>query len=608
MKMLRHVLFIMIVFAATIAAKASVTFSVNPPGNVVAGQQFQVTFSLSADGERLKEDASFTPPEIKGCKLIYGPGIGTQTVSINGRVSMTRTYTYMYMAGAKGKVDLPAVSATYDGQKFSTRKYTFEILPDASLSNRRNNSSAQQSQGSASGQSSASGKVSASDLMVHIHFSKADTYEQEAVIATIKLYVAYDRNFDIDGGAFRIISQPVFEGFLSEDLPTAQKSKLENYNGSNYETVELKKVLLFPQKAGQLKVQSGEYQIDIVEYEQIRTMMGIQRRQIPRSITTRPNTASLKVLSLPEPKPAGFNGAVGQYKIQTSLSPEIIKTNEAATYSLIISGTGNVKYLTIPDITMPSTFDKYTAKTEIDAKFNGSTYTGTYKVNYPFVAQEVGKYEIPTQKFVYFDTSTRKYVTLDTRSYDVNVARGTAAAPTGAQKQVGEMNDILHIHQTQRNTSAASTPIADKGWYWSLYVLIVLAVCGAYSYKLISDKKNADVAGRRTARAGKEAKRRLRTAAKMMKNHDNTNFYAELARAIKGYLSDKLGIPQSQLITDTISSRLEQMGVDDETIKQISDVLLECEMARFTPQNSDEAINDIFDRATKAINSIESSK
>ena len=91
---------------------------------------------------------------------------------------------------------------------------------------------------------------------------------------------------------------------------------------------------------------------------------------------------------------AGFSGAVGHFNLATELNPELMRTNEASTYSVIIRGTGNIKYIPQPEIDFPASFDKYTPKTDIQANIVGSNTTGTYRVDYPVVPQEVGKFVI----------------------------------------------------------------------------------------------------------------------------------------------------------------------------------------------------------------------
>ncbi|MDE6317828.1 MAG: BatD family protein, partial [Muribaculaceae bacterium] len=327
------------------------------------------------------------------------------------------------------------------------------------------------------------------------------------------------------------------------------------------------------------------------------------------SYTTPMTTATLRVKSLPEPRPADFCGAVGNYSLEASLHPELLRTNESATYSLSFRGSGNVKYLTVPTVDFPLTFDKYTPKTDVNARVSGQTYAGTYKVEYPIVPQEMGKFTIPAQTFSYFNLQSGKYETLTAHEFEVKVERGAAVSVSTEQKAVdAELNDIVHIHPLSDNLAPSPETIFGRWWYWSLWILALAALIGALLCYRRYIGLTADVAGRKEARAGRVAERRFKVAASFMKKHESEHFYAELANALKGYIGDKLGLQPSQLISSTISEQLASIGVSEEAVKSVLDVLDQCEMARFTPSDSDKAMQDLYNQASIAIKDIEEAK
>ncbi|MDO4320398.1 MAG: BatD family protein [Bacteroidales bacterium] len=572
--------------------------------NVVQGRKFAVTFRLS--------NAQGNPPqapELKGCRYYSGPEISTIEYSsnYNGRVEHTVMYdfTYVYIADEEGTVTVPALTVNAGGKRLTSRSATFRVLPaEAGAPGRPVGGSGQQQPAQSTNGRQKGRRTSSDDLLVRVSFSKSNVYEQEAVIASIKVYTKLEIK------SFRVVQQPEFEGFLSEELPVSQRVDLEHYNGQNYYAAELKKCLLYPQKSGKLTLNTGKYDVTVVHEEPVTQGFWVTMRPVEENITTTSNAASLQVTPLPEPRPAGFSGAVGKFSVSTELNPEIMKTNEASTYSYIITGTGNIKYLKEPEISFPGSFDAYTPKTDINARFTGSNTSGTYRIDYPIVPQEVGKFEIPATRFIYFDPTTRQYVTLDTRAYNVNVARGAAVAATaGAQKSVSaDMDDIRHIHALPSVTEAAPAPVFGRMWYWLCYaavLLILVIVVIVYRRKL---KLDADVTGRRLARANRVASKRFKTAASFMKAHKDEQFYEELARALKGYIGDKLGIAPSQLISDTIVGKLTAYGAAPETADNVVEVLNECEMARFTPSSSDAAMSEVYDRAVAAIKAIEDVK
>lgn len=587
-------------FALGAAAQAS--FKVIPPGNVVEGRKFSLTFRLTnADANAPKA------PQLDGCTLLYGPSVSTMqsTEIVNGRMSSTSSvdYSFIYSADKAGTVKVPAVSVNAGGNSVSSQPVSFKILPPD-----RNHPQSQRPQGrpmhGEADVAEASQRISPDDLLIRISFNKTRVYEQEAVIATIKVYTTNDI------AQIMPKKQPVFEGFLSEELPVTLQPETEHYNGRNYTTAVLKRCLLYPQKSGKLTVSSGQYDVVVRTYETVNMGYFVTRRPVQQTVTTNSNQAVLTVEALPEPRPAGFDGAVGSFSVSTELNPEALRTNEAATYSYIVRGTGNIKYLSTPDIDFPAGMDRYTPKTDIDAAVSGSDMTGTFRVDYTIVPQEPGKFTIPARPFIYFSPSEGKYVTLGTKAYDVNVARGAATSVAGVEQRAidNTITDIRHIHQSPSTTPQRGAMAFHSPLYWAAYVLVVLLLVGAiFSYRRTL-RLRADIGGRRLARANRVALKRLRSARSFMSNGRNDEFYQELSRAMWGYVSDKLGIAPSQLLRDNIASRLHEYGADDESTQRVIDVLDECEQARFTPDHSAAEVSALYDRAASAIKDLEGVK
>ncbi len=596
---------LMIISVMSLCAKVS--FQLVPRQNVVSGTNFPISLRLTVENEDIDEISMPKAPELKGCRLLSGPNATTsqmQQTIINGKSS---TYAVIdlvcyYRAGNPGKVKIPSVTLHLGGKSYSSGEGSFEILPPDATS------SAQGSAGSQASGVGGSSESSARDFFVRVIFSKSSVYEQEGVIAITKLYRPNDRKFALQLEA--VPKTPVYEGFLSDDLNTNPEGQIENYNGKNYITYELARVLLFPQKSGKLKVQSGTYTLRIQEQVGLIRMHGFATpRYEEYSYTTPLVNGVLDVKALPEPRPADFIGAVGDYSLSYKLVPDQLRTNESATYSLTFKGTGNVKYLTTPTVQFPATFDKYTAKSDIKTNVRGQTYTGSYTVEYPIVPQEVGDYEIPSQTFSYFNLANHRYEQLNVPAIPVDVARGAAVASSVEQKTVDtSMQDILHIHALSQKPDVLGAPVFFTGWYWCLWTAVALALILSIVFYRHHLKLAADVTGRRVARANRVASKRFKTASRFMKAHQDDRFYEELARALKGYLGDKLGMAPSQLISDTISEKLMAKGVQTEAIDSVLRVLDECEMARFTPTQSDSAMHELYNQASAAIKSNEDSK
>ena len=101
------------------------------------------------------------------------------------------------------------------------------------------------------------------------------------------------------------------------------------------------------------------------------------------------------------------------------------------------------------------------------------------------------------------------------------------------------------------------------------------------------------------------AQRRLVEAKKFLDAQKKEDFYAEVSRALWGYVSDKLGLPPSDLSVDAVRSSLQSRGVNDEVSAKLASTIKQCEFARFAPTTDGETLNHVYEEAVKLISSVE---
>lgn len=590
---------LLIALTAAVSLHAQVSFTVKPPSRVYEGQRFPVTFRLTnSEGSDLKVS------QINGCTLLYGPSVSTSQSYqvVNGRASSTSAteYTYYYKADKAGSFTIPAASVLADGKRYTTKAVSFTIhdIADANTPASQRPVDVDDVDTQAAGR-----RVNSDDVFVRIILSKSSAYEQEAIGCTIKLYTKYSIS------SFMPTKQPSFDGFLIQEVDLQPAlNQTETYNGQNYMTAVLKKCIIFPQKSGKLTINSGNYDISVVQYENVNMGMFQVRQPREAKIKVNSNSASIDITPLPQPQPEGFTGAVGKFEIDSRLVGNSFRTNDPATLIYTISGTGNIKYVKEPVIDFPTEFEQYTPKSDIQASVQGNDVTGSMTVEYTFVPQSVGDFTIGSDKFVYFNPQTRQYITLTTPSYPVKVAKGVSAPVTTDQKEVENKNsDIRHIYLGEKNPVKEHRMVVLQSWYWVLYLLLIAVTVILIFANRRKARLNADVLGQKTAKASKVARRRLKSAEGFMKSGDSEKFYEEMLRALWGYLSDKLAMPVSQLSRDNISATLASKGYSEESAGAIVSVLDDCEMARYTPDSSSR-MDEVFERGVNAINQIESNR
>ncbi len=598
MSALRYYITLVIMAVVSLIATAQ-SVTIEAPATVIQGNRFSVTISVN-NSDAVVRNA----PEIPNCKIFNAsrPGVSTMqsTTIINGRVesSIQRQYTYLYKAEKASTVTIPAVSV---GNMRTQAKRLTILPPDRSSQQSQSGSSSMPAPAASAPRA---GKVSPGDLIVTVNMSKKHLWKGEAVIATIKVYTKHNIT------SFRATTLPQFDGFISEELPVgSNEAQMEHFRGENYYSAVLKKCLLYPQKAGTLTINSGRYDVTLETYEPISNGFFITYRPIEQKITTTSNRISVSVEDLPQPAPDGFDGAVGHFTATTDIAPAHPRTNEALTYTLNINGTGNIKSLSAPALSFPANVEEYTPEVVSDANFNGSDMRGTCAVTYTIVPKEVGTLNIPSWNFVYFDPAAGRYMTIKQKGYNLSVIRGSASS--AEQKELGEgLKDIRYIHRID-TASLAQKP--QRTFYETFYTLLYILVLVAFVSTIIVYRKHIraadDLAARRTARANKVATKRLRLAAKALAANDADAFHESLARALWGYISDKLRIPHSALTRDNIREKLLESGINEDLTGRTINILDQCEMARFTPDSSSpEHLKGLFDESSAVIKAVESTK
>ncbi|MDE6416093.1 MAG: BatD family protein [Duncaniella sp.] len=580
---------------------AQVSFTVKPPVHTVyEGEKFAVTYRLSnADGSDLKV------APIADCQLLYGPSTSTSQSYqvINGRTSSSRTveYTYYYRATKAGTFTIPEASVIADGKRLTTAASKFVVHPRADL----DKPASQRPVDINDADTQAAGRrVAADDVFVRIILSKSSAYEQEAIGCTIKLYTKYSIS------SFLPTRQPSFDGFLAQEIDLQPSlNETETYNGQTYMTAVLKKCILFPQTAGKLTINSGNYDITVVQYDNVNMGMFQVRQPREHKIKVSSNSASINITALPSPRPDGFEGAVGHFNASSRIVGSNFRTGDPATLIYTITGTGNIKYLKEPEIDFPSEFDLYTPSSNVETSVSGNDVSGTMTIEYPFVPQAVGKFNIKPHTFVYFNPADRQYHTIVTEGYDINVAKGDNVVSSSVDRQDIEAKntDIRFIKTGESSVSRDHTPVIYSLWYWLAYIVPVIALVAVVIIYREQLRRNADVAGRRNAKASKVAKRRLKKAEEYMKHSDADKFYEEMLKAVWGYLSDKLSIPLSRLSRENIAATLTDRKYTPEVIDSFITVLDDCEMARYTPQ-SESRIEEVYRQGADAIDKMENFK
>lgn len=583
-----------------------VSFSASAPKQVIQGRQFQVVYTLqNASG------SEFRAPDFSGFSVLFGPATSqsTQVSIVGGKMTKTNEYSYTYTlrADKEGNYTFAAATIVVDGKQLSSNSLNIQVLPPDK------NAPASSSSGAAAGRSSnSSSQVVEPEFFARLILSKTSVYEQEPILATIKIYLNNGNYLGVQN-----VSLPSFDGFVSQEIDLSNRQvELENYKGTNYQVFVLQQLLLYPQHAGDLEISSGKYDVSILVE---RAMPGIFRimggtQEVVCSATT--PAVTVKVKPLPTPKPASFMNAVGtNLKLTSSLSSDTLAANEAATLKLTLSGTANLKYVKNPEVKFPVDFDVYDPKISTDLQNTTSGVRGTRTVEYTIIPRSAGEFTIPPVEFSYFDPTTRRYKTLQTKEYRLNVSRGTGNDNSVVLANFSDKEAVKHLNQDIRyiklddlQQQKVQTFFYGSWGYWLCYLVPLLLLVAFVLLNYRKARENANAARLKTKKANKVAIRRLKVAGKYLKEHDSEHFYDETLKALWGYIGDKLLLPVSELSRDNVAAKLSAYGADASLVERVMQVVDTCEFARYAPSQSNEAMDRLYDETLDVIGKMENVK
>ncbi len=583
--------------------QAEVQVKASAPDVVEVGEQFRLSFTVNT-----QDVSNFSFPEVTGFSVDMGPSRSSQSSFqiINGRTSQSSTLTYTYILSAlkSGTFKIPAATVTVGGKPYRSNTLTIKVLDNGGGGSQNHSGRGRERMHTQDAGSQITGK----DLFITVTADKKRLYEQEAVVLTYKVYSLVSLS-QLAGG------MPDLDGFHTQEieLPQQKSLKMETHNGRNYGTVVWRQYVLFPQRSGKLTIPSIKFEGIVVQQNRNidpfeaffnggSSMVEVKKTIVAPSLT-------LQVDPLPE-RPANFSGAVGKFDISASLTPKEIKTNDALTLRVTVSGAGNMKLMKAPAVQFPKDFETYDAKITDKTKIGKGGASGNKTFDYLAVPRHAGQYTVPAVEFCYFDTQAKAYKTIKTESFTVDVAKGKGGGGSSESFTTKEdvkllASDVRYIHQGNvKLNKRGDNYFGTMAYLWSylvpLFVFIILLVL--FRKKA---QENANVAKMRNKKANKVAAKRLKKAASLLKADNPAEFYDEVLRALWGYTGDKLNISVAELNKDNVREKLQEQGVPEELIGQLTEALNECEFARYAPGDPSQTMDNLYATATEVINNME---
>ena len=567
------------------AQELTTTVSRNP---VAVGEQFQISFSTNGDIEQ------FRAPSFNGLRILSGPNQSSSSSVqvINGQFSQSKTVSYNYYATAlkEGGLEIGSASAKVDGKNVKSNPIKLSV--EKANTKSENN------------------VLDLSDkVFIKAHINKTKLYQGEQLVVSYKLYSKINlANIDIT-------ALPELNGFWKEEVETSSRPSVKAIDGINYNVWEISRMIVTPQRSGVLEIDPMQATITVQvknnrkRNDPFRDPFGFfdSYQNIDKDLQS-PNL-KIDVLPLPNP-PVNFSGAVGKFKLNASVDKQQGKTNEAINYKLTLSGSGNLHLIDKIPIEFPNDFEAYDPQL-IDKSFTSKNgISGKRIFEHLLIPRYQGTYTIPAVNFIYFNTKNKKYETIQTISFDIQVKKGKDDGG-GSYRSTEELkqskNIFLHdIKKTASWQKKDSYDLISIWWYWLFILVPVISVIIFIIYQKSEEKNNTDLVSKKFKKSLKKAQKRLKKANILLKKGEKELFFEEIEKSLWLYFADKFNVDIAILSKESIQSHFNKNDVQNKTTELFTQIINDCEFCRFAPSSLDaNRMNEVYEKATKVIIKVE---
>jgi hypothetical protein len=563
-----------------IVAIAQATFTASTDAKQIPiGEVFEVQFSLkNAQGQ------GFRPPAFGEFNVANGPNQMNSMTMINGTATSSETYSYVLQAKKEGVFTLGPATITAKGQTLRTNPLSISVIKGKK-------------------QTIASTGSSKDDVFIRAEVSTTDARVGQQIVVDYKLYTRVNLS-----GVNRI-SEATYDGFYKLDVNDFNHSDSRvQVAGKPYLTRILQRMALFPQREGTLGIEPLTLQVSVVKESQGRGRDNdpfgqfFSSPDLEQKIITA-NALIFNIKPLPSNPPPSFTGGVGEFQAAFSMSKTDATTDDALSLRLTVTGNGDAKRWQAPKIAAVDGLEIYEPKVLKEQSIeNQGEWQTTKEIEYLIVPKQAGDFSLKTA-FAYVNTEGGRYISVDT-TFALTIQQGSNKAATLIQDR---QQDIRGLKLATFLTSDGGN-FYNSMLFWALLIAPFLLFGFAVALKQIQlQQSRRDAILVRQENAPKVAEERLAVAQDFLAKGDKKLFYEEVSKSLFNYISDKFQMPLSEFSKSTVREKLISLKVNELSINNFVNILNDCEIARFSGQDTEGGAEGIYDRALKVITDIEQS-
>ena len=548
---------------------------------IIAQVNFEATLSKKKLGlnERLRIDFvmnkngdNFTPPNFENFQIIGGPNQSIKTSYLNGEQSFSKTFSYFLKPLKKGKLVIYQATVTIDGQEY--KSLPVEVNVTNSVKGANSNSD--------------ENYFDDDNIELIASVSKSSPYINEPITIVYKLYYKSPINVSNANES----EAPKYKDFFTQNIKIPQlKVNRETYKGQIYNVVDWRKVVLYPQRDGNLEISPLSLNLVLDFPTNKRDFFGnIIYDQASKIITT--GSKIITVRKLPDNgKPKNFSGAVGQFEFDIILNKNSLKASESFQAKVKVTGQGNLKLFDLPNLMVPASMELYEPERKENVKTNLSGMSGTIENIYTIVPKYQGKFPIQELEFSYFDPLEKTYKTLKSQKLNIDVFEGPTLSSNSNENIVLTVSESFKFIKKENNfTRINKEQFSNTSTFYillSIPLLSLLSFIIFYSLPKRRELNNYE----KIKKVYKQIKINLNNAEKSIGNKDK--FYDLVEKAIYNCLKARFSIETNKLNKESIKKQMILDGISVDKIEIILKLVESCERARYSNSSDYEMTNDL---------------
>ncbi len=544
-------------------------------------ERLRIDFVMNQNGD------NFSPPNFENFQIIGGPNQSIKTSYVNGERSFSKTYSYFLKPLKKGNLKISQASIEIDGEIY--KSLPIEVLITDSVSQPSD---------------SVTQYYSDDDIELRALISKGSPYLNEPITIVYKLY--YKAPINISDASET--ETPNYKDFWSQTIKIPQlKVQREVYRGQNYNVVEWRKVVLYPQKAGELEISPLSLNLVLDVPTDKRDFFGnVIYDQTSQFIST--GMRKINVKDLPKTnKPDSFTGAVGQFEFDVILNKKSLRASESFQAELKVKGNGNLKLFDLPNMLVPNSMELFEPEREESINTNLRGMSGSVSKYFTVIPRFQGNFPIEEVEFSYFDPTAERYKVLRSPRLTIDVFDGpTYNNPaTSNESNVITTDDSFKFIKLKGNLSKSD----DSKFFESEIFYILSSTPFVISIALIAFsayRRNRKKSYSETIKNEEKRIYRMIDSAKKITN-DKSQFYDIIEKSIINSLIVKFSIRMESLNKEKIQEITKKKGLSDVNISQIINLIENCEKAKYS-RSSDSVMNKDLENTRKVVGIIMKAK